>query len=120
MRGTTTSLGNVDRVIVRHAEPVGGRWLVLDGEADGAPARRRIDLGALAPGRWPVDGAFVDGEPAGLGDVTVDSGGRLLRVAPRVEEGGGLALDVAPLAPHAEAGRIEIAGDDAVIALREA
>jgi glycosyltransferase involved in cell wall biosynthesis len=103
-------------VIVRHAEPVAGRWLVLDGEAGGTPARLEVDLGRLAPGSWPVDGATVDGASSGLQAVAVGT----LRVTPRALADGRLVLDVAPLPAHAEAGPVRVEGGTALVALDRA
>jgi hypothetical protein len=96
-------------VIVRHAEPVAGRWLVLEDEPTEAPLV--IDLAALGPGSRRVDGATVadDGLPA----LTVGE----LRVLPRADSEGALWLDVAALAPHAEAERVRIEGAEAAIGL---
>ena len=93
---------------MRHAEPVAGRWLVLEGEPTEAP--RVVDLAALGPGSRRVDGATAAGN---LRAVTV--GG--LRVRPRADPAGDLWLEVAAPAPHAEAARVRIEGTEAVIAL---
>jgi glycosyltransferase involved in cell wall biosynthesis len=127
-------------VIVRHAEPVAGRWLVLDGDAtganvvvrqqgsgggrlplarpsDGDGAQLAIDLAALAPGTWRVDGASVDGGARHLRPVTVAAAEGLFRVQPSVDDGRRLRLDVARLPPHAEAPRIQVVGNEALITL---
>jgi glycosyltransferase involved in cell wall biosynthesis len=124
-------------VIVRHAEPVAGRWLVLDGDATGADvvvrseadgvspvavarvaeAQVAIDLTALTPGSWRVEGASVAGAPRNLAAAAVAVGEAVLRVRPRVDERRALRLEVEALPPHAEAVRVQIAGAEALITL---
>src|SRR4051812_40638194 len=96
-------------VIVRHADPVAGRWLVLEGEPSEAPVV--VDLAALGPGSRRVDGVTLAG--AGPRGVTVG----MLRVRPRPDTDGVLWLDVAAAAPHAEAARVRIEGAQAAIRL---
>ncbi|HEY7075236.1 MAG TPA: glycosyltransferase family 4 protein [Solirubrobacteraceae bacterium] len=100
-------------MIVRHAEPVAGRWLVLEGEPGEPPVV--VDLAALAPGTVRVDG--VSAGAAELRPVLIAASGRVLRVSPRADAGGGLWLDVAAAAPHAEAGRVRVEGGAAEIEL---
>src|SRR4051812_37312673 len=96
-------------VIVRHADPVAGRWLVLEGEPTEAPVV--VDLAALEPGSRRVDGATLAGDD--LRAVTVG----VLRVRPRAASEGALWIDVTAAAPHAEAARVRIDGGKAAITL---